>query len=158
MLPFRRVNLISTKPDVGLMLGKSHLAWVIGLCGLLLLLPAAAQNKTGGQDPGTVTKATFTTGIADGAPIDYRQEFDTGTPVIYFYTEVLGLQGQSVTHRWKREGKVMQEVAIPVKREREGVWSKSSMQPEWTGSWIVEVLDGQGKVIERYSFSYSPPL
>ena len=132
---------------------KFGLACAIGVCAFLLLSPAAAQ-----QGPGAVENATFTSGIDNGAPIDFRQEFDANTTVIYFYTEVVGLPGQTVTHRWKREGKVIREVAFPVKGSRQAVWSKSQMKPEWTGDWTVEVVNEHGEVIGEQSFSYSPPL
>jgi len=137
---------------------KFRLACAIGICGLLLLSPAAAQRGSGTNDPGAVENATFTTGIESGAPIAFRQEFDANTAVVYFYTEVVGLAGHTVTHRWKREGKVMREVAFPVKGARQAIWSKSQMQPEWTGDWTVEVVNERGKVISVQSFAYNPPL
>lgn len=137
---------------------KFRLACAIGVCALLLLSPAAAQQGTATNDPGSVENATFTSGIDNGAPVDFRQEFDANTTVIYFYTEVVGLPGQTVTHRWKREGKVVREVAFPVKSARQAIWSTSQMQPEWTGNWTVEVVNERGEVIGEQSFSYSPPL
>jgi hypothetical protein len=129
------------------------IAVAIGLCAMLHALPATAQGTTG-----SVTNATFTSAIDGGAPSDYRQEFDTNTPVVYYYTEILDLHGQTVIHRWKLEGKVMQEVPIAVRRSREAVWSKSAMQPDWTGNWTVEVVNARGEVIEMDNFSYSPPM
>lgn len=138
--------------------GRFSLACAIGVCALLLLSPAAAQQGTATNDPGSVENATFTSGIDNGAPVDFRQEFDANTRVIYFYTEVVGLPGQTVTHRWKREGKVVREVAFPVKSARQAIWSKSQMKPEWTGDWTVEVVNERGEVIGEQSFSYTPPL
>jgi hypothetical protein len=137
---------------------RLHTTWgpiavAIGLCAIRHALPAAGQGTAG-----SVARATFTSAIDDGAPSDYRQEFDTNTPVVYYYTEILDLHGQTVIHRWKLEGKVMQEVPIPVKRSREAVWSKSTMQPGWTGNWTVEVVNARGEVIEMDNFSYSPPM
>jgi len=43
-----------------------------------------------------------------------------------------------------------------VQRQRQAVWSKSVMQPEWTGAWIVEVVNGKGEVIEVDNFAYNP--
>ena len=126
------------------------------LCILLPATPALAQNAAG--SPGSVENATFTSDVTDGAPVDYRDAFDNTTRVVYYYAEVLNLHGQTIKHRWKLDGKVMREVTIPVQRERQAVWSKSVMQPEWTGAWTVEVLDGRGEVIEVDSFAYSPPL
>ena len=124
----------------------------------LLFSPVSAQQSMGGADAGAVTNSTFTSGIADGAPVDYRQQFNTDTAVVYYYTEVVGLGGQKVTHRWKLEGKVTKEVVLPLKGSRQGVWSMHKMQPDRTGNWMVEVVNPRGEVIKRENFAYSPPL
>jgi Protein of unknown function (DUF2914) len=126
----------------------------VALCVAFSAAPAFAQNS----NPGSVANATFTSNVSDGAPVDYRDAFDTTTGVVYYYTEVLNLHGQTIKHRWRRQGKIVQEVSIPVQRERQAVWSKSMMQPEWTGAWTVEVVNGRGEVIEVDSFAYNPPL
>jgi len=126
------------------------------LCVLLLATPALGQNAT--RNPGSVESATFTSDVVDGAPTDYRDAFDNTTRVVYYYSVVLDLQGQTIKHRWKLDGKLMQEVAIPVQRERQAVWSKSAMQPEWTGAWTVEVVNARGETIELDSFAYNAPL
>jgi len=110
------------------------------------------------NDRGAVENATFTSGVTDGAPVDFRQEFDANTPVIYYYAEVVGLDGQTVTHRWKLEGRLMQEVRLPVRSARQKLWSTNVMQPEWTGNWTVEVVNERGEVISRQSFAYNPPM
>jgi len=134
-----------------------RLALMMAMCALSLS-PATAQQSMGGADAGAVTSATFTSGVTDGTPVDYRQQFDTNTPVVYYYTEIAGLQGQKVTHRWKLEGKVMKEVALPVKGSRQAVWSMHKMQPDRTGNWMVEVVNSRGEVLKRDNFAYSPPL
>jgi hypothetical protein len=118
---------------------------------LALSMPLAAAAADG-----SVGISTFTSGVSNGEPIDYRQEFFNNTPVVFFYSELLGLSGQTVRHRWSLEGKPMQEVAIEVTRARQTAWSKSVMQPEWTGNWTVEVVDQAGKVLGRWNFAYNP--
>ena len=41
---------------------------------------------------------------------------------------------------------------------KQPVWSKMKMQEEWTGDWTVEVVNGQGQVIDQENFSFSAPL
>ena len=132
-------------------------ACMLMVCALSLS-PATAQQSMGGADPGAVTNATFTSGITDGTPVDYRQQFDTNTSVVYYYTEIVGLQGQKVTHRWKLEGALIKEVALPVEKSRQGVWSMHKMPPDRTGNWTVEVVNARGEVLKRDNFAYSPPL
>ena len=109
-------------------------------------------------DRGEVEKATFTSLVEDQAPVDYLEEISNTTPVIYYYCEVLGLPGQKVTHRWRYQDKVLQEVHIEIKSERQAIWSKMEMPPESTGVWYVDVVNGQGEVIETNRFIYEAPL
>lgn len=126
---------------------SSSLAFALAV----LLLPAAVFAAEG-----AVSNATFTSGVSDGAPVDYRQEFFRDTSVVYFYSELLDLQGQTVTHRWSLEGRMMQKVPIAVTSPRQTAWSKSVMQPEWAGNWAVDVVDQNGKVLNRSNFAYNP--
>ena len=110
------------------------------------------------QGGGEVINATFTSNVVDGQPVDFRQEFINSTPVVYYYGEVVGLTGQTVKLRWSLEGKSKQEASVKVTSVKQPVWSKMKMQEEWTGDWTVEVVNGQGQVIDQENFSFSPPL
>jgi hypothetical protein len=54
---------------------------------LVLLLGSAS----GFAQSGSVANATFTSNVASGAPVDFRDTFFTGTSVVYYYSELLGL-------------------------------------------------------------------
>jgi hypothetical protein len=127
------------------------------LCALTLVL-TSVTGVASAQNPGagSIANATFTSAIADGAPVDFREAFLATTPVVYFYAELLDLAGQTVKHRWSREGKPLQEVPIAVTRARQPAWSSLAMQPDWTGNWTVEVIDARGEVIGRKNFAYNP--
>jgi hypothetical protein len=135
-----------------LRIAAALLTAIVALCGLLHSATAGAQ----GVPRGSVANATFTSGVSDGAPVDFRQEFFSSAAVVYFYAEMLDLAGQTVRHRWSREGTLVQEVPIAVTQARQPVWSSLAMQPDWTGNWIVEVLDAAGAVIGRSNFAYNP--
>ena len=131
----------------------------IRLFALTLALAALVSGQAvHAQTQGSVANATFTANVADGAPVDFRQQFTNSTPVVYYYGELLDLAGQTVKMRWSLEGKTMQETSVVVTRARQPSWSMMKMQPQWTGNWTVEVLNGEGKVIDRRNFAYNPPL
>lgn len=127
-----------------------------GLFASLTLALAISFPLTLAAADGSMSITTFTSGANNGEPIDYRQEFFNDTPVVFFYSELLGLKGQTVRHRWSLEGKAMQEVAIEVTQPRQAAWSKSVMQPDWTGNWTVEVVDKADKILGRSNFAYNP--
>jgi len=109
-----------------------------------------------GAASGSVANATFTSNVADSRPVDFRDTFFSDARVVYYYSELLGLAGQTVRHRWSLEGKQMQEVSIKVTSARQPAWSNMKMQPQWTGNWVVEVVNGSGAVIDRRNFAYNP--
>jgi len=117
----------------------------------LLLSPSGALFAQG-----SVANATFTSGIVEGAPTDYREAFFSSTTVVYYYGELIGLAGQTVTHRWSLEGKQMQEVPIKVTGSRQPAWSRIDMRPQWTGNWTVTVISAKGEVVDRRNFAYNP--
>ena len=85
----------------------------IRLFALTLALAALVSGQAvHAQTQGSVANATFTANVADGAPVDFRQQFTNGTPVVYYYGELLDLAGQTVKMRWSLEGKSMQETSV----------------------------------------------
>ena len=52
----------------------------------------------------------------------------------------------------------MATAEIDVKRDVDPVWSTSKMEPEWTGAWDLEVVDGSGRIIGRGSFVFETPI
>lgn len=115
-----------------------------------LQLPAAHAAD------GSVANATFTSGVTDDAPIDFREEFFTDTSVVYYYSELLDLSGQTIHYRWTLEGELMHEVPMHVTHARQAGWSWAEMQPDRTGNWTVEVVDERGNVLDRRNFAYNP--
>jgi len=124
----------------------------------LLIAATLCGPSAFAQGGGSVDNATFTTNIFNGAPTDYREQFSTSTPVVYYYGELLDLTGQTVTLRWSLEGKRMQDIPVVVTSARQPAWTMMKMQPQWTGNWTVEVLNGKGQVIDQRNFAYSPPM
>jgi hypothetical protein len=126
------------------------------LLAALFALAISLQLPAAHAADGSVANATFTSGVTDGAPIDYRQEFFNNTPVVYYYSELLDLGGQTIHYRWTLEGKLMHEVPMHVTHARQAAWSWVEMQPDWTGNWTVEVVDARGDVLDRSNFAYNP--
>ena len=102
-----------------------------------------------GFNPGTVARSAFTTAIADREPVDTLQAIEAVEQKIYFFTELLDMQGQTATHRWEYNGEVMAEVTFEVKGPRWRVWSSKNLQPEWLGEWKVSIINGANEVISE---------
>jgi hypothetical protein len=101
-----------------------------------------------------VARTIVTTGVTDREPVNDLQQVPAEDQKVFFFTELRGMKGESVTHVWKRDGEVMAEVKFDVGGPRWRVWSSKNMLPDWTGAWTVEVVGADGKVIASKEFTY----
>ncbi len=113
--------------------------------------PAPAPAE---QAKGEVTQAVFTTAVKDHAPVDDVTKVPGTDSRIYFFTDLRGMEGQHVVHRWEYNGKVMAEVGFDVKGARWRVWSSKNLMPAWAGKWTVSVVNGKGDVVASRDFTY----
>jgi len=120
------------------------------LAGLLLMLAASAQADDG------VARSVFTTGIQDREPVDQVGQLSNDHTQIYFFTEIQGMNGHTITHRWEQGGEVRAEVTFNVGGDRWRVWSSKILEPSWLGEWQVSVVDEGGNVLAQESFAYIP--
>ena len=144
---------------------KRHLqrirSWTLTLLVALALgAPAIAAEEGGaGGEPaytpkGSVARTAFTTAIVDREPVDNLVRVPNSVDRIYFFSDLRGLEGEIVTHRWEYNGKVMAEVKFRVGGPRWRVYSSKNLLPEWTGKWTVVVLDEAGWPLKASMFEY----
>lgn len=117
--------------------------------------PAAAAAQAPAPATEQVLRAAFTSGIKNREPVNNILSLGNNEHRIYYFTDLKGLQGQTVTHRWLYGGKVMAEVHFQVKGPRWRVWSSKELLPGQLGVWRVQVLDGAGRVIQESHFTYT---
>jgi hypothetical protein len=130
------------------------------LCALLASIctgsgPGAATAQDAPAETGSgVVRAMFALAIADREPVDVVSEIDTSASQVYFFSELRGLQGQTVRHRWERQGELMGEVSFEVRADRWRVYSSKKLLPGWIGTWTVSVVDESGRVLKSANLSY----
>lgn len=107
---------------------------------------------------GSVARSTFTSGIQEREPVDELTEVTAPSGKIYFFTELRELDGQTVKHRWLHQGAVVAEVAFNVSGSRWRVWSNKTLQPDQLGTWTVEVVNHDGKVLASASIEQKEGL
>lgn len=107
------------------------------------------------NEVGTVARAVFTSQIIDREPVDSLSKFYNKTNRIYFFTDLRGLAGQIVTHKWEHDGQVMAEIKFKVgSGSRWRVYSSKNLLPTWTGQWTVSVIDENGEPLNVSIFNY----
>jgi hypothetical protein len=94
-----------------------------------------------------VARAVFARAIVDREPQDIVSTMDGSAEQVYFFTEILGMEGETVRHRWEYGGQVMAEIEFKVGAQRWRVYSSKRFLPGWTGPWTVSVVTSEGRVL-----------
>ncbi len=112
-------------------------------------LPFAAKQSTG-----EIFRSIFTSNISDRQPVDDLENITTETETVYYFTELRGMNGQTVTHQWIYNGNVVAVKAFQVKGNRDRIYSNKTLTPQDLGPWTVKVLDSGGNVLKQDNFVY----
>jgi len=124
---------------------------------LITLLAGPAHAEEGmGLDPseGRMGRSQFTSGIESREPIDKITSLTNDVRKILFFSEIRELTGQTVTHRWEFEGKIMAEVPFNIGGSIWRTWSSKNLLPGWLGEWKVSILDASGNILGNKTFTY----
>jgi hypothetical protein len=101
-----------------------------------------------------VAEGVITTLIRSHSPADAVQTYPATGGKLYCFTRISGGDANSsVFHVWYREGVEMARIELPVRSSDWRTWSAKTLLPEWTGSWKVEILDGDGKLLRTVPFT-----
>jgi hypothetical protein len=119
---------------------------------------ALAVAETEGAPPaaaaGHVARSVFTSGVVDREPTDSISRLGNDVRRIVYFTEIRGMQGKTVIHRWTYDGQVKGEVAFDVGADRWRVHSSKQLDPSWLGVWTVTVIDVDGSTLSEETFTY----
>jgi hypothetical protein len=138
----------------------------LGVLLLASLGPASAQEGSAAPQDSVkamgeaqtasehVTRAAFSTEISEREPVNQITVVTTEMDKVFFFTEIVGLAGMTVTHRWVYDGETKAEVQFQIGADRWRVYSSKTLIPEWVGTWSVDVLDGEGNKIYTASLDY----
>ena len=121
----------------------------------LIIMSSAVPGGFAQTTPSVV--AQFTTGIEDREPVDQITFVKSGVEKVYFFTDLRGLNGQTIQHRWVHAGEMKAAVFFEVRGPRWRVWSSKELLPDWIGDWTVEIVTSEGEVLAAETFTYSAP-
>ncbi len=117
--------------------------------------PDVQSTPADRQSSGTVRRANFTSGIHEHEPVDNLLSLSNVEATVYFFTELRGFAGHTVTHRWIYNDEVLAEVKFDVAGQRWRVWSRKTLLPSWIGEIYVNVVDESGRVLSTNKLDYT---
>jgi hypothetical protein len=88
-------------------------------------------------------------GLEPGPPIDVPVRLLKGqSRTIYFFTELRGLSGRPVLHRWERNDRIMQQRQLHPASQSWRAYTMMTITGNMRGSWRVSAVDAAtGKVL-----------
>ena len=125
--------------------------WSIGAQNVLNASPAIPKDPYIG---GSVSRSTFTSAVVKREPIDRVTTVDSKRPFVYFFTELKGMAGQTVTHRWEHNGEIVAENEFKVGAPKWRVWSARVLPPHRPGQWTVSVINAADEVVHSRHLDY----
>ncbi len=133
----------------------SIIASALLLATTMLSSASFAEGMRADKAMGSVARGVFTTAVVDREPQDDLVSLPNDHVSVFFFSELMNMAGQNVTHRWEFNGQVMAEVSFHVGGDRWRTHSSKNLQPIWLGKWTVSVLDADMNVISTHELDYT---
>jgi hypothetical protein len=103
-----------------------------------------------------VAVAQFTTRISKRIPADDIVLYDNSHHAISFFSELHGMAGRTITHRWTYGGTVEYETRFKIRGPSWKIWSTQMLPADKAGTWRVEIVDDAGKILTGRDLIYQP--
>lgn len=124
---------------------------VLAAMAVLAMTAFAQTDSTTTAAPaaatGEVKRAHFCTAVSEREPVDEITVIDATATQISFFTELFGMAGKTVTHKWSHDGQSMGDVAISVGADRWRCYSTKTLSATMTGTWTVTVVGDGGTTL-----------
>lgn len=75
---------------------------------------------------------------------------------LYLFSEINGLSGQGIHHRWFYKNQLMMDISHTLGAERWRCFSRKSFNKKLLGQWRVDITDQHGKLLHQQSFKLQP--
>ncbi len=111
--------------------------------------PAAAADEA-------VARSQLTSAMRGREPVDRLAPRVTigedGRRKLFYFTELKGLNGETVLHRWEHDGRTMVTLRFNVGSDRWRGYSSKTIPADQTGDWRVVVANAEGDVLASSRF------
>lgn len=134
---------------------KSLLVFSISLIiSSVSTISAVSAQESG---PVKVIEAAISRNVVDRMPVGAGISFPAPITKLYCYTEIATTQSPTeMTHVWYFGNVERARVTLPIKSLNWRTFSSKIIQKHEIGSWVVEVLGPDGKVLQTLRFKITP--
>ena len=121
---------------------------LIFVCFIIFISFALAQeNKL------EVNQMDFCEKIEAGKPVGISTIFADTISSVYCFTVMAEVEDSvAISHIWYHNDMEISELELMVKPDSLAIWSSKAMMEEWTGTWRVDVVAPDGKILMSKEF------
>lgn len=133
------------------MKGNSYVLLTLLFAGVSVLFAGSSFAQT--ADTLTVTDIKTCTGVQNREPVGVAESFPDTVGRVFCFTVLEGAkEPTTITHVWYHGDTKRGEVSLKVNPPRWRTWSSKTIAKAWTGSWRVDVVSAEGRVLKSASF------
>lgn len=102
-----------------------------------------------------VVRAQLASEVVGREPVDSLQSpvsVAAGSRNLFYFNEFRNLNGQTVTHRWEYDGRLMAAIRLRIDGNRWRAYSSKRIGTGQRGNWRVTTVDARGAVLARTEF------
>jgi hypothetical protein len=126
--------------------------------------PVTPANPDPGLDAGSparVARSALSSDVRDREPVDELSGTimlaSGGARRLYYFTEVQDMAGETVQHRWVRNGEIVATVEFPIGGVRWRIYSSKLLSSTMDGQWEARAESADGEVLDRIEFNAARP-
>lgn len=134
----------------------SQLTKIILAIFLICATVQADEIQAQDGDAPYVSRAQFTTRIANNEPVSDLTNIDTDFDSVFFFTELMKCDDCNFKHVWYYNGVEQFTVKAYSEWPRYRYWSSVELKPSFVGTWTVKMVV-EGDLFVEKSFSYYAP-
>lgn len=103
---------------------------------------------------GQVTRALFTSKLKNEKPVNEVLILENNIKKLYFYSEVEGMKGKTLSHTWEHHGEKLYRKEFSITKDKQVLISSYKLSPGRTGEWLVLINDEKGMPLKAEMFKY----
>ena len=124
-------------------------------------VPAPITQASANSLSNRVARSALSNNVKDREPVD-----ELAGPIVlesgsarrlYYFTELQDMAGETVQHKWIRNGETIATVTFPIGGVRWRIYSSKLLSSRMDGEWEARVESANGEVLDRIAFSAARP-
>jgi hypothetical protein len=100
-----------------------------------------------------VVEAAMCRDVQNKQPVEIQDSFPADVGKVWCWSKISSGQDDVIKHIYYYRNSEMAEVELPIRSQSFRTYSSKRILPEWTGLWHVEIVDSEGNILQRLSFS-----